>query len=123
MEIISGILSTAATVLGICEPFNKKMSAVLVFNLAGNLLVAISYFVDGGSGALSGALVCIVACVQVSINFVFAKKDKQIPVWLLVVYLISFIAVNLAIFKAWYDILALGAAVCYVFSISQMGTK
>ena len=117
--IISYILSGTATVLGIIEPFNKKMSMVLIFNLIGNLIVGISYLLAGGDGAFAGAAVCFVACVQVFINYWFARSEKKIPTALLAVYLVSFIAVNLVIFKEWYDVLALCAAVCYVFSISQ----
>lgn len=116
---VSYVLSAIATVLGICEPFNKKMAAVLVFNLAGNMLVGVSYLLAGGAGALSGAIICFVACIQVFINFWFARYDKKVPRIMLVIYLISFVGVNLAIFKAWYDVFALGAAICYVFSISQ----
>ena len=35
---LSYVLSAIATVLGICEPFNKKMAAVLLFNLIGNIV-------------------------------------------------------------------------------------
>ena len=118
MFIISWVLSALATVLGIIEPFNKKMSAVLAFNLTGNLIVAVNYPISG-SLSFAGMAVCLVACVQVFINFLLARKNREVPVWLLVIYLVSFIAVNLLSFGAWYDILALGAAVCFVFSISQ----
>jgi len=122
MYIISCALALVTTVLGIIEPFNKKMSAVLAFNLTGNVLVGINYPISG-SLSFAGMAVCIVACVQVFINFLFARKNKTVPVWLLVVYLISFVAVNLLSFREWYDILALGAAVCFVFSISQQSTR
>ena len=64
-----------------------------------------------------GGLICTLG--QVFINFWFARYDKKVPRIMLVIYLISFVGVNLAIFKAWYDVFALGAAICYVFSISQ----
>lgn len=117
--MISYILSITATVLGIIEPFGKKMSTVLAFNFTGNLIVGISYLLAGGDGALAGAAICFVACIQVFINYSYTRHEKRIPNFLLAVYLVVFIAVNLVVFKAWYDILALAAAVCYVFSISQ----
>ncbi len=77
--VISYILSLIATVLGLIEPFNKKMQMVLVFNFLGNLLVGTSYILAGGldGGAVSGAAICYVACIQVFINYYFTAKGKK----------------------------------------------
>lgn len=120
---IAWILMAVTTILGIIEPFNKSMVGILIFNFAGNFLVAINYLIVGGSDAAVGTAICLVACVQVFINAYFAKKEKKVPVWLLVVYLVVFLAVNVLNYNAWFDLLALTAAVCYVFSISQQKPK
>lgn len=116
---VAWILSAVTTVLGIIEPFNKKMVGILIFNFAGNFLVAINYLIVGGEDAAVGTAICLVACVQVFINAYFAYKEKKIPTWLLITYLVVFLGVNILAYKAWFDLLALAAAVCYVFSISQ----
>ena len=122
-EYISYALSGAATLLGLIEPFNKKMSIILFFSLVGNLLVAASY-AFAGTEAMTGALICAVACVELIINFLLKKKEKKIPAWLLVIYSLAFVGVNLiGGINAWFDILALLAALCFVFSYAQQNSK
>ena len=60
METISFVISGTATILGIWQAYGKKMRSVLIMNLIGNLLVAISYLLVA---SFSGAAVCFTACV------------------------------------------------------------
>jgi len=120
MSAVSYALSFIATVLGLIEPFNKKMSAILVFNFAGNLLVAVSYLLIGG---ISGAGICFVACAQVVINYIFDLKGKKVPYWLIAVYLVAFLSVNLLTFAHWYDVFSLTASVLFVLSVAQSNAK
>lgn len=120
MQIASYILSFVATVLGLIEPFNKKMKTVLIFNLLGNILVGVSYFLDAG---YSGGFICAVAVVELIINYTFTSRDKKIPVWIIVLNACLFIAVNLITFKYWYDLLALLASLLFVLSIVQASAK
>ena len=119
METASYILSLIATVLGIIEPFNKKMAGVLIFSLVGNFIVGTSYFLVG---AISGGVICSVACIQLIINFCYNAKGKKVPNWLRAIYILSFVAVNLITFAHWYDALALVASVLFVLSVSQSNT-
>lgn len=119
METASYILSLIATVLGIIEPFNKKMNVILLFSLFGNFIVATSYFLVK---AISGGVICSVACIILIINYFFAVKEKKVPVWLLGIYILSFTVVNLLVFGHWYDVLALLASIMFVLSISQTNT-
>lgn len=120
METVSYILSLIATILGLCEPFGKKMQTILIFNFAGNLLVGISYFLVSG---YSGAAICAVACIQVFVNYIYDVKSIKLPKVLIVAYAIAFLAVNLVTFKAWYDILSLIAAMLFVLSVAQSEAK
>jgi len=119
-ETISWALSLIATVLGLVEPFSKKMSLVLLLSFIGNLLVGTSYLLVGQS---SGALICFVACVQLFINSLYDRKKKKVPLWLIVIYSLAFLGVNLMSFAAWYDVLALLAALCFVLSVAQPDPK
>jgi len=120
MATISYIFSFIATILGLIEPFGKKMKTILAFNFTGNLLVGLSYLLIGG---MSGAAICFVACVQVVINYIFDMKGKKVPVWLIAVYAIAFLSVNLLTFACWYDAFALIAAVLFVVSVAQSDAK
>lgn len=116
MATASYILSIIATVMGLIEPFNKKMKTILIFNFMGNLLVGLSYLFVGG---YSGAALCGVGCVQVFINYNFDRKNIKVPMWLLGVYAAAFLAVNLISFAHWYDVLSLLAAMMFVLYAAQ----
>lgn len=120
MEKISYLLSLIATILGLCEPFGRKMITILAFNFAGNLLVGISYLLVSG---FSGAAICFVACVQVIINYVFAVRERKLPKLLIFISVIVFVFINMVTFKAWYDVLSLIAAILFVLSVSQSKAK
>lgn len=120
MSILSYIASFIATVLGLIEPFGKKMQTILTLNFLGNLLVGLSYlFITG----YSGAAICFTACVQVLINYSFDARKKKLPVWLIIIHATIFFAVNVVTFAYWYDILALLAALLFVLSVAQSSAK
>ena len=120
MATISYILSFIATILGLIEPFGKKMKTILAFNFTGNLLVGLSYLLVEEK---SGAFICFVACVQVIINFIFDLKGKKIPLWLIGCYVFAFLSVNLLTFACWYDVFALIASVLFVISVAQSNAR
>ena len=96
------------------------MKTILIFNFLGNLLVGISYLLVV---KWSGAAICFVACVQVLINYCFDVKQKKLPIWLVLVYMVLFGSVNIVSFAAWYDCFSLIAAMIFVLSIAQSNTK
>lgn len=116
------ILSNIATILGLIEPFNKKMRTILIFNFIGNFLVGASYLLSE-KPAYSGAAICAVACTQVFINYNFDKKEKKVPIWLLGIYVVAFLGVNMIAFAHWYDVLSLLAALVFVISVAQSDAK
>ncbi len=120
MAYISYIVSFIATILGLLEPFGKKMKTILLFNFTGNFLVGISYLLTGSN---SGAAICAVACGQVLVNYIFDTKEKKVPIWLIIIYAVAFLAVNLLSFAAWYDVLSLIAAMLFVISVAQSNSK
>ena len=120
MKLLSYILSSCATVLGLCEPFGKKMRTVLIFNFLGNFLVALSYL---AIRTYNGFFICCAACIQVLINYLFKMNNKKLPAWLVVFYIISFAAINMLNFSHWYDLLALAASIIFVMSVAQTNTK
>ena len=120
MATISYIASMIATVLGLIEPFGKKMKTILTLNFLGNLLVGLSYLMVGQK---SGALICFTACVQVLINYTFDARGKKLPLWLIIVHAVVFLTVNILTFAAWFDIFALVAAMLFVLSVAQNSAK
>ena len=82
------IASFISIILGIIEPFGKKMQTVLILNFLGNFLVGISYFFTS-SESTSGAVICFIACIQVVINYFFDRKEKKLPSVLITLYFVS----------------------------------
>lgn len=120
METVSYAASAIAAILSLIEPFGKKMKTVLMFSLAGNLLVGLSYVITGG---FSGAAICFTAAVQLLINYSYAAKGKTLPTKWVCAHMAAFLAVNLITFRAWYDIFSLAAAMLFVLSVSRSSAK
>ena len=53
------------------------------------------------------------------INYFFEKKNKPIPMWLIAVYAVAFVAVNLVVFTQLADVLALLGALTLVVGLCQ----
>lgn len=120
MQIISFVLSTLGLVSMITASLikGKKMKTILFFVFFGNLLVALSYLV-GGSG-INGAASCFIGAAQTIINYFFESKNKPLPKWLVAIYAVAFIAVNLIVagFNA-LCVLAIVASLSFVMCIGQ----
>ena len=121
-EILSFVLSAVSMLLFMISNFlkGKKMGAILVLNVVGNLMMAAGYVCVSNA---SGAAISAIAAVVGIINYFYAAKQKKIPVWLLIVYSVVFICANLATFSNWKDIISLIAALTAVFVISSPNGK
>lgn len=100
----------------------EKMKRILMLVFTGNVLVALSYLCvkDGANGAVSSFL----GAAQAILNYFFESKNKPIPVWLIVIYALSFVLVNLAVLSSPVGILAILATLCFVGCVSsKSGTK
>lgn len=117
--LLSGIGLAVLIVASLIKGETIKKTLYLV--LAGNLLVATSYlFTDNG---VNGAISSYIGSAQALINIFYAKKNQKIPVWLLVVYALSFIVANVAVLSDAVGIVALLATLCFVGCVSsQTGT-
>ena len=99
----------------------ETIKKTLYLVLAGNLLVATSYlFVDNGANA---AISSYIGSIQALINIFYAQKGKKIPVWLLVIYALSFIVANFAVLSDTVGIIALLATLCFVGCVSSKTGK
>ncbi len=122
MEILAFVLSTLGTVC-ICIPpllKGKNMKLILLLVFLTNVLLGTSYIL---TGAFNGVATCCIGAVQTIINYLFERKNKSIPVWLIVLYAVAFIVANLLVFTRITDGIALLAALMFVMSISQKSGK
>lgn len=124
VEIAAIVLNVLGLAIIVSTYILKKasMKQILLLIFLANLMVATSYLLagDGINGAVSGYM----ACVMTIINYFFQARKKPIPKWLIGIYAVSFVAVNLIIseFNV-FTVLAIGAALFFVASIVQSGGK
>lgn len=123
------ILSTALSVGGLLAMIiaslikGKNMKTILLFVFLGNMLVATSYLVAGNG--INGAVSCYIGAAQTIINYFFDAKKKPLPVWLIVVYAVTFVVLNLVIAGITpLCILAIIASLTFILCIGQkVGSK
>lgn len=120
MSALSFVFSTLGLVSMIIASLvkGKSMKVILALVFCGNFFFAVSYLL-GGQG-INGAASCFVGAAQSIINYFFDSKNKPLPKWLVAVYALSFIAVNLIVggFSG-LGILAIIASLSFILCIGQ----
>ena len=120
MQILSYILSFLGFLSFVCTTLIKgeKMKQILFLVFCCNFFYATSYLV-AGSG-INGAASCYLGALLAIINYFFDSRNKPIPKWLMALYALSFIAVNIAVGGLSYLVLiAIVATLIFVISIGQ----
>lgn len=120
MQVLSYVLSISGLlcmmIASLIKGKNMKVILLLVFSC--NALLATSYLVDGSG--LNGAASCYLGALQSIINYFFDKKNKPLPIWLVVIYAVAFIVVNLLVGNfTLLGILAILASLTFVMCIGQ----
>ena len=96
----------------------EKMKQVLLLLLVGNLAVGIGYLL-GGSG-INGAVSCFVGVGQTVVSAIFEIKHRPVPKWVVGIYALSFIVVNLLFGGvSFYTFLVIAACMTFIMGILQ----
>lgn len=100
----------------------KKMGLILFLNFCGNVLIGLAYLL-GGNG-INGAISSFLGGAQAIIIYLFEKREKDLPKWLIVIFIVSFIGVNLWVGQiSWFTLLAVAACMCSVLQLIQKSGK
>ena len=120
ISIILSVLGLGISIAAVLiKGENIKQNLFLVFT--GNVLIGTSYlFADSG---INGAVSCYVGAGQTFINYFYNEKSKKIPIWLITIYVIIFIFMNITVLESAIGILALLASLCFVGCISAKNGK
>lgn len=118
--VIAQAIGPITTVLSIVSAQMKSITAILITELAANFLTAMSYILLGG---ISGSYICLTACVQTIISFVFAKKKRKVPKAITALFLVCYIAVSLLAYRTPMDILPCFCALAFALSVAQSNAK
>lgn len=68
----------------------EKIGKTLVLVCVANALVIASYTIEGG---MSGAGASVIGALISVINYFFESKEKPVPMWLNIIYILAFVAV------------------------------
>lgn len=123
MNYVYNILSISGLIAFVVASMIKgeKIKKNLFFVFTGSVLVGSSYlFTPLG---INGAVSSFIGAAQAVINYFFSVKDKKIPIWLILLYVMAFLGINLAVIESSIGILALMASLCFVGSISAKNGK
>ena len=123
MEILSYILSFAGLGAMLVSSLikGKNMKTILLFVFMGSVLVATSYVL---TDSINGAVSCYIGAAQTIINYFFDVKKKPLPKWLIAVYAVAFVVLNLATGFSWLCVLAIVASLTFILCIGQkVGSK
>ena len=95
---------------------NMKLILFLVF--VANASVATGYLL--GDNGINGAVSCYIGAAQTIINYFFECKDKPIPKWLVAIYALAFISINLYFgTNPGHTALVIIASLTFIMSIGQ----
>ena len=121
MQALSYVLSSLGLISMILASLIKgeKMKTILFLVFCGNFLVATSYLA-GGSG-INGAAACYLGAVQSLINYFFDSKNKPLPKWLVLLYAIAIIVLNIWVAAGitWLGTLVIVASLTFIMCIGQ----
>ena len=123
MQILSYILSLAGLLSMVAASLikGKNMKTILLFVFLGNVLVATSYLMTGG---INGAVSCYIGGAQTLINYFYDRNKKPLPKWLIAVYAVAFVVLNLITGFSWLCMLAIVASLTFILCIGQkVGSK
>ena len=108
-----GGIAIALNIIALQINDKNKVFALYVIS---NIFYALNFIL---LGALSGAIICLIAAIETFINYMFFKKDKDIPRWLILSYIVIAIISGICIYTNIYDILPILSAFAYVAAICK----
>lgn len=121
MQILSYVLSLAGLLSMILASLTKgdRMKTILFLVFCGNAFVATSYLL-GGSG-INGAAACYLGAVQTLINYFYDSKNKPLPKWLIGIYALAIIVLNIWVAKGVtaLGLLVIVASLTFILCIGQ----
>lgn len=121
MALLSYVLSIAGLFSSIAASLvkGKNMKLILFLIFLGNVLVGTSYLCDGKG--INGAAALYLGAVQSIINYFFDSKNKPLPKWLIAIYAVAIIVLNIWVAKGVtaLGVLVIVASLSFIMCIIQ----
>lgn len=115
-EIIAQVIGILLSVCVIGIVQLKSIKAILIAEVAVNLLTVANYALLGG---MSGALPSVVAIFHVLLSYYFVGKERRFPLWLTAIFMAIYAAINVMTFRSPIDILPLVCTLLFAITVVQ----
>lgn len=114
--LIAQIIGLVGTGLSLTVVQLKKISHIMIGEIAANAIVAITYLILGG---YSGAAICSITITQAGISYILAKKDKSFKWQYTIIFVLLYAISSVYSYQSPIDILPFIGAVLSVCAIMQ----
>lgn len=116
-------METSILVLGIVEiiicvisPWLKKKWQYLICNITGNSVLFVQYLIQS---CYTEMAVVTIGIVRTFVFYIFEKKDKKVPVYILIIFIIALICASVFTFENYTSLLVVASLL--LGTISQWG--
>lgn len=114
---VLGFLGVLSNIIGV--QLKNKRNIMIAFIIA-NIFFSLCFLL---LKSYSGMVISLFSVVQTVINYSFDKKDKKIPKYLIIFYIIISIICGLLTYKKALDVLPIICSILYTLSIVQTMEK
>lgn len=108
---IFGVIGIILSVLSMQMNTKKRIMIVLLFL---NLSSALNFFF---LKSMSGCYICLFAVLETFINYLFDNKQKRVPIYIIIFYVVVNILLGLISFNSLLDILPIICALLFCASV------
>lgn len=116
MNIPAQILGLIGIIINIIGIQLKNKKSILIAFLLANLSFALCFvFLK----SYSGSLICFVAAIQTLINYLFEKKNKKFPLYLIIIFILVSLTCGFLTYKTLKDLLPVACSLLYTTCIIQ----
>lgn len=120
MFIVAQIIGILLIILNVISMQLKNKKNIVFVLLIINLLAAINLMM---LGSYTGSIICFFAVIQIIINNIFERKDKEIPKVILGIYIIISIICGVITYKTIFDVLPIISSILFTITIIQKKEK
>ena len=116
MFIIAQIIGILLIILNVISMQMKEKKNIVFTLLLINLLAAINLMM---LGSYTGSIICFFAVIQIIINNIFERKEKEVPKVILGIYIIISIICGVITYKTIFDVLPIISSILFIFTSFQ----
>lgn len=118
--MIAQIIFVVAALFGVIGVQQKKKRSILAFFATSTLMASVAFiFLEAYSGSVSLFMMSIFAVI----SYLFDKKNRSVPNWLMILFIIATVSLGALTVQAITDVIPIVASVCYVVAVTRKQEK